>query len=661
MVRWLLAAACASVGSSSSPSCGMKQYEGMACVSNSYGKSHEVDADACCARCSDDDQCAQWTFHSDSGKCYRASAAVTPSAKSMATCGVKSAPPTPAPTPPTPPTPTPIPPPTPSPTPPAPSPTPPPSPTPKGAPNVILMMADDMGWADVGYNNNGYSLTPNLDAMASGKNSIRFDHFYSGGAVCSPTRASVYSGRTPNRNCIWEANVGHLQSSEFTILEAAKTVGYKTAHFGKWHLGAFSEKVWNNQDGDHTVSSPGTHGADWWYATEHAIPTATPNCACFSPIQDCIVGSHKGDVIGSCGASKGNAPGVDVNYFYPDVDGKYAGVSAEAEKIPGDDSDWLFGKFEGWLNRTLDEDASTPFLALLWWHPPHKDFVATPELAKPYLDKGDSDKESDYLGSISGLDAAVGQVRTLLRAHGVAENTMLFFTSDNGALSGSPGGEKAKYHPGLRGYKHDLTEGGIRVPGILEYPAMISKNIITQYPGVTMDYLPTVLDILGVQHPHLSWPLDGTSLMPFIRGEVTSRTQPIGHLFDQQGVHGSGLDTPWQAWTAKASGAKGDKITPSGAPSGMSEPAEAVLPHACQISWRVDTMKLLGWRPEQGGKWQYGLFDMSQDPGENTNVAGQHAEMFGNMFQDMWKWAEGVYTSQNEETHCAKKTAEALV
>lgn len=518
------------------------------------------------------------------------------------------------------------------------------------------MMADDMGWSDVGYNNGGYSLTPNLDSMASGKHSIRFDNFYSGGSVCSPTRASVYSGRTPNRNCIWSANIGHLHSSEFTILEAAKEKGYATSHFGKWHLGAFGEKVWNDQDGDHTTSSPSTHGADWYYATAHAVPTATPNCACHGS-KNCIMGSHHGSVLGSCEAKKGNAPGVEVNYFYPDENGKYGGISAEEEFIPGDDSEWLYGKFETWLRGTLAEDKSRSFFSVIWWHPPHKDFVATPENAQPYFDKGITGSESDYLGSITGIDVQIGKLRTLLTELNVADNTMLFFNSDNGALDKSPGGKNAEFHQGLRGYKHDLTEGGIRVPGILEYPALIHNNKVTNYPAATMDFLPTFMEAVGVSHPHPSWPLDGTSLMPFLRGEVESRSEPIGHLFEQ-GKVSAGRSTPWASWSGK-NGTKGETVKPSKAPSGLSEPSDAVTQKACQISWRIDNLKLFGWRPSVGKSWEYALFDIHQDPGENVNLADKQSTKFSQMFKDMWAWAGGVHTSQESETQCAK--GEAIV
>jgi len=230
---------------------------------------------------------------------------------------------------------------------------------------------------------------------------------------------------------------------------------------------------------------------------------------------------------------------------------------------------------------------------------------------------------------------------------------MLFFTSDNGALDKSPGGKNAAYHQGLRGYKHDLTEGGIRVPGILEYPALIKTNVVTNYPAATMDYLPTFMDALGISHPHPSWPLDGTSLMPLIRGEVGRRSQPIGHIFEQ-GSTTAGRSTPWEAWGPYASGVTGSQVTPSESPSGLSEPSEEVMRKACQISWRVDNLKLYGWRAETGQQWEYALFDIHEDANENENIADRHSVEFAQMFQDMWTWAEGVHESQQSETRCAQ-------
>lgn len=213
---------------------------------------------------------------------------------------------------------------------------------------------------------------------------------------------------------------------------------------------------------------------------------------------------------------------------------------------------------------------------------------------------------------------------------------------------------RAAYHSGLRGYKHDLTEGGIRVPGILEYPALIKKNVVTNYPAATMDYLPTFLDVVGIAHPNPSWPLDGTSLLPLVRGEVSTRSQGIGHIFEQGSVSG-GRSTPWDSWGPFKNEAKGMKVTPSKSPSGLSEPSEEVMEKAFQISWRVDNLKLYGWRPDKKTAWEYAVFDIHKDLGENENVASEHANEFKQMFKDMWKWAEGVYESQQSETMCASK------
>jgi len=515
------------------------------------------------------------------------------------------------------------------------------------------MITDDMGWADVAYNGGGM-LTPHLDAMAASPHSIRFDNFYAGAPVCSPTRASVLTGRTPNRHCIWSANTGHLQLSEFTIMEAAKVKGYKTSHFGKWHLGAFSAKLWNDQDGDKTVSDPGSHGADWYYSTLHAVPTATPNCACFAPVSNCVTGHEGGDSVGTCSANKGNADGVAINYFYPEQGGVYDGISAESEKIPGDDSEWLYGKFESWLKTTLSQDPDVPFLSVLWWHPPHKDFVAMPEFSNPYLNQGKSAGQSDYMGVITAVDSAIGKVRNLLAQLNVADNTMLFFTSDNGPLDGSPGGAKSDWRSDLRGFKHDLTEGGIRVPGILEWPAMISSNKVTTYPASTMDYLPTFLDVIGLQHPQPTWPLDGASLMPLILGEQNARTTPIGHIFAQDGEWAKGAVSPWDAWSHND--ASGGKVSPVSAPNGRTEPSAAVADQARQVSWRVDNLKLYGWRAQNTDKWQYALFDIANDVGENNNIANQNADDFASMYDDLWLWAATVRKSQESETRCLKNS-----
>jgi arylsulfatase A-like enzyme len=119
--------------------------------------------------------------------------------------------------------------------------------TPNPRPNVILCMADDQGWGDVGYNGHPYLKTPNLDDMS--RSGLRFDRFYSGAPVCSPTRGSALTGRHPYRYGIYTANTGHMRDQEVTLAEALKTQGYATGHFGKWHLGTLTQDIRDGRRG----------------------------------------------------------------------------------------------------------------------------------------------------------------------------------------------------------------------------------------------------------------------------------------------------------------------------------------------------------------------------------------------------------------------------
>ena len=145
-------------------------------------------------------------------------------------------------------------------------------------PNVILCMADDLGWQDVGFNGNDWIQTPHLDKMAS--QGIRFERFYSASAVCSPTRASCLTGRNSFRTGVFTANNGILRPEEITIAELLKQEGYATGMFGKWHLGTFTEQGRDANRGRpknaELVNRPDEHGFDVYFATESKVPTYDP-------------------------------------------------------------------------------------------------------------------------------------------------------------------------------------------------------------------------------------------------------------------------------------------------------------------------------------------------------------------------------------------------
>ncbi len=259
-------------------------------------------------------------------------------------------------------------------------------------PNIILCMADDQGWGDVGYTGHPVLKTPNLDAMAAA--GLRFDRFYAAAPVCSPTRGSVMTGRHPNRfGCFkWGYT---LRPQEVTLAESLRAAGYVTGHFGKWHLGSVRKG---------SPVNPGASGFDRWLSA--------PNFFDNDPIL--------------------SREGVAVQ-----IRGESSIVTADA------------------AIEFVREQArsSRPFVAVVWFGSPHGPHVASREDYAPYAEHGE--KKANFYGEIAGIDRAVGMLRRELRALGIHHNTILWYCSDNGGLRGlsRTGGRRYKgsvYEGGLR-------------------------------------------------------------------------------------------------------------------------------------------------------------------------------------------------------------------
>lgn len=302
-----------------------------------------------------------------------------------------------------------------------------------------------------------------------------------------------------------------LPTSEITVTEIFKMHGYHTATFGKWHMGDFTRERRGNKKWP--VSHPGMHGFDEWLSTLRSAPTANPNCACFAGNSECDVGHY--DHPFPCTdyytvrSRRGSRRGNPETLGYP---------------IQGDDSDFIYRQFEDYLERVIR--SGKPFFVYLPFHAVHHSFVATDEYRGKY--RAFSPTEADYFGAVSAMDAAMGKIRALLVKHGIQNNTMLWFTSDNGPERHTPGSTG-----GFRERKQSLYEGGIRVPGLVEWPAMISRNLKTDYPVMSNDFFPTVCDIVGIKPPS-DRPIDGESLIPFIKGEVTARRTSMKWAFNFQ-------------------------------------------------------------------------------------------------------------------------------
>ena len=262
-------------------------------------------------------------------------------------------------------------------------------------PNIILIMADDQGWGDVGYNGHPHLKTPNLDSMV--KNGAVFTRFYSAGSVCSPTRASVMTGRHPERMGICGANCGHILTEEITLAELVTQKGYRTGHFGKWHLGTLTKDILDanrggRQQNDIHYAPPKNHGFDVSFVTESKVPTWDPM---ITPPK------NSGDVNGSV------REGEPFGTYY------WSGSGMRViENLEGDDSRIIMDRVIPFIEKAVSD--RLPFLSIVWFHAPHLP-VLTGEKYKS-LYSGLSEDEQEYYGVITALDEQVGRLRNKLKS-----------------------------------------------------------------------------------------------------------------------------------------------------------------------------------------------------------------------------------------------------
>ena len=366
-----------------------------------------------------------------------------------------------------------------------------------------------MGWSDPGFMGNDVIKTPELDKMAA--EGLVMNRFYAAAPVCSPTRGSCLTGRHPYRYGIYFANVGRMKEEEYTLAELAKDHNYVTGHFGKWHLGTLThEKGDGNRSGDSTVySPPWKHGFDVCFSTESKVPTWDPMIT--PPLDVCFSGRK-------------SEPGGPFGTFFWNEKGEKVDTN-----LAGDDSRIIMDRVIPFIHDAQQKEK--PFLAVIWFHSPHLPVIAGPTYRNLYPDK--TIQQQHYYGTITAMDDQIGRLRKELADLSIDENTLIFFTSDNGPegkrLEGCTQGTAAP----LKGRKRSLYEGGIRVPGIVVWPSVISDPMVSGFPAVTSDYFPTIKEILAPEASE-SYPLDGISLLPLLKGKLMERPQPIGFQSGQQ-------------------------------------------------------------------------------------------------------------------------------
>lgn len=371
-------------------------------------------------------------------------------------------------------------------------------------PNIILILADDLGWGDTGFNGNAEVLTPVLDEMA--RNGLVLDRFYASSPICSPSRASLMTGRHPYRYGIFAAHTGGLRIGELTVAEALKENGYATGFFGKWHMGWVKPAPESSRG---FFSPPWHHGFDYSFATTSAVPLWNPTV---TP-----------DGWNSWGQREGTPWKEGTAYVL--YDGHENGWGETVTKnMDGENSRVIMDRVIPFIGQKAA--AGQPFLSLIWFHTPHEPVVAGPEYLRLY-EAFDSPKQH-YYGAITAMDRQIGRLRQELRRLGIEQNTIVFFLSDNGAARPLLRAGAASTGP-FRGSKHTMYEGGLRVPALVEWPGRISSGRSESMVG-TVDFLPTVLDLDGIAAPGAlsERPMDGESIKPLLLGDRSwKRRNPI--------------------------------------------------------------------------------------------------------------------------------------
>lgn len=370
--------------------------------------------------------------------------------------------------------------------------------------NFVIVHVDDLGWADVGCYGSDYYDTPNIDALAD--RGVRFTDAYAAAAICSPTRAALLTGRYPARLGItdwiratfqggqmpadgqnpdgWVDNPQHallvpenplwLEHDEITIAEALKPLGYTSAHIGKWHLGM--EGYYPEDQGfDVNIG-----GCDFGQPPSFFDPYTRP-------------------------ALPEGIPTLE-----PRREGEYL-VDREADEAA----------------RFIAEQGDEPFFLHFATYGVHTPIQAKRELIEKYQAIEPPGRQIDpiYAAMVQSVDEAVGTIVAALDEAGVADRTVIIFTSDNGGLMGH-----TSNHPQRSGKGYPY-EGGIRVPMIVAWPGVTDEGRVSHEPVISMDVFTTVLDLAGAEPP-TDRAIDGLSLGPIVRGEAErlDRDQLIWHF-----------------------------------------------------------------------------------------------------------------------------------
>ena len=444
-------------------------------------------------------------------------------------------------------------------------------------PNIVFILADDLGYGEVGAYGQTKIKTPNLDQLA--KDGLKFTHHYTGAPVCAPARCVLLTGRHlgnaeirnngDSKNGRQFPGQWPITTDALTIAEVLKTAGYTTGGFGKWGLGPTDSS-----------GSPMTQGFDRFYGYN-----CQRNAHSFYP-------PYLDDDAGIDEINKNPIPG-----HKRQPEGEVKAETYQAETYAPDRILEEALKF-------LDSNKDKPFFLYLPFVEPHVAMHPPNEWTEKYPKEWD-DKNGPYRGQngylphprpragyasmISDLDEHIGSVLQRLKKHGLDDNTLVIFTSDNGTTHP---GRDPKFHIGgvdapffnstqnLRGWKGSVYEGGIRVPTIVRWPGKTKAGSETNAPSYFPDWFPTLCSAAGVKAPAK---IDGTDLTPALLGDKFKRSKPMVWEFHGYGCQVAITDFPYKA---VRTGLK---------------------------------------KKNAPGNWE--LYNLNDDPGEKTDLAAKHPEI----------------------------------
>lgn len=387
-------------------------------------------------------------------------------------------------------------------------------------PNFVFFLVDDLGYMDIGANNpKSFYETPNVDQLA--REGVRFTNGYAANPVCSPTRYSIMTGKYPSRvdatNFFSGKRSGRFNPApmndrmpleEVTIAEALKSAGYRTAFFGKWHLGP-TEEFWPEHQGFDVNFAGHTRGAPRSYFSPYSNPR----------LENGAKGEH------------------------------------------------LTKRLTDEVVRQIDKFKDDPFLCYLSFYTVHTPLQAPNKLVAKYRQKAEAlagqpefadeeqvwpnakerrvrilQKHATYAAMVESMDTSVGRVIDRLKELKLYDNTVICFMSDNGGLSTSEGSPTSNLP--LRGGKGWLYEGGIREPFLVRAPEVSNAGNVCDTPVISTDFYPTILDLAGIA-PKPKQHLDGQSLIPLLKGKATIARDALfwhyPHYSNQGGIPGGAI------------------------------------------------------------------------------------------------------------------------